>query len=203
MTGCTGRGIRWCSSHTMSGRHSAPQGGCILKTGAFLSEIIRHRITGVLEPRRRFTLSGLYSFLQRLTGVHELRQQYALSGRRVFRLNQAGTCADAARAHKRVDTYGFHPLVNHPFPLASLTHIRDRRPLRKGNGRGFFLPQGSTVCSCFATYTPCQMHYCYTCGQITAGATQGELPEGQEKVPWGITVSRNLFVRCYTRPLRI
>ena len=28
-----------------------------------------------------------------------------------------GICADAARAHKRVDTCGFHPLVNHPFPL--------------------------------------------------------------------------------------
>ena len=55
-------------------------------------------------------------FLHRATGVHELRQQYALYGRQVFRLNQAGTCADAARAHKRVDTYGFHPLVNHPFP---------------------------------------------------------------------------------------
>ena len=28
-----------------------------------------------------------------------------------------GICTDAARAHKRVDTCGFHPLVNHPFPL--------------------------------------------------------------------------------------
>ena len=101
-----------------------------MKTGAFSSEIIRHRITGVLEPRRRFTLSGLYSFLQRLTGEHELRQQYALSGRRVFRLNQAGTCADAARAHKRVDTYGFHPLVNHPFPLEGTAAIGELRPLR-------------------------------------------------------------------------
>ena len=138
LNACIGRGIRWCSSHTMSGQRSAPQGGCILKTGAFSGEIIRHRITGALEPRRRFTLSGLYSFSQRLTGEHELRQQYAPDGRRVFRLNQAGTCADAARAHKRVDTYGFRPLVNHPFPLASLTHIRDRRPLRKGERQRIF-----------------------------------------------------------------
>ena len=36
-----------------------------------------------------------------------------------------GICADAARAHKRVDTYGFHPLVNHPFPLDSLAQIAD------------------------------------------------------------------------------
>ena len=28
-----------------------------------------------------------------------------------------GICADAARAHKRVYTCGFHPLVNHPFPI--------------------------------------------------------------------------------------
>ena len=29
-------------------------------------------------------------------------------------------CADAARAHKRVDTCGFHPLVYLPFPLEGL-----------------------------------------------------------------------------------
>ena len=58
LTDCIGRGIRWCSSHTMSGQRSAPQGGCILKTDAFSGEIIRHRITGALEPHRRFTLSG-------------------------------------------------------------------------------------------------------------------------------------------------
>ena len=27
--------------------------------------------------------------------------------------------------HKRVDTCGFHPLVNHPFPLDSLAQIAD------------------------------------------------------------------------------
>ena len=41
-------------------------------------------------------------------------------------------CADVARAHKRVDTCGFHPLVNLPFPLEGLAQTRDRRPLRKG-----------------------------------------------------------------------
>ena len=29
------------------------------------------------------------------------------------------------QAHKRVDTYGFHPLVNHPFPLEGLAQIAD------------------------------------------------------------------------------
>ena len=42
-----------------------------------------------------------------------------------FSLNLSGECADAARAHKRVDTCGFHPLVNHPFPLESLAQIAD------------------------------------------------------------------------------
>ena len=41
------------------------------------------------------------------------------------RLRSEGNCADAARAHKRVDTCGFHPLVNHPFPLESLAQIAD------------------------------------------------------------------------------
>ena len=40
-------------------------------------------------------------------------------------LVQNGRCADAARAHKRVDTCGFHPLVDHPFPLDSLAQIAD------------------------------------------------------------------------------
>ena len=40
-------------------------------------------------------------------------------------------CADAARAHKRADTCGFHPLVYLPFPLEGLAQTRDRRPLRK------------------------------------------------------------------------
>ena len=52
---------------------------------------------------------------------------------------RAEICADAARAHKRVDTCGFHPLENHPFPLDSLAQTRDRRPLRnKGtSSRGY------------------------------------------------------------------
>ena len=43
----------------------------------------------------------------------------------VGRLRSEGICADAARAHKRVDTCGFHPLENHPFPLDSLAQITD------------------------------------------------------------------------------
>ena len=31
----------------------------------------------------------------------------------------------ARQGHKRVDTYGFHPLVNYPFPLEGLAQIAD------------------------------------------------------------------------------
>ena len=48
-----------------------------------------------------------------------------------------------------------------------------------------------------------QTAYCYTGGLVYAGATQGELPEGQERVPWGIPVLRNSFPRYYGRHLRI
>ena len=43
------------------------------------------------------------------------------------------------------------------------------------------------MCSHFFTYTQCQINYCYTCGLLSADAVQGELPEGQERVPWGDT----------------
>ena len=40
-------------------------------------------------------------------------------------VQNGGERADAARAHKRVDTYGFHPLVNLPFPFDSPAQIAD------------------------------------------------------------------------------
>ena len=99
-----------------------------------------HQAIGAPEPRRRFTLSGQQFFQHRLSGVRELPQAgspptggefFAEPQRGIRRLRTAGTCraprqgecADAARAHKRVDTCGFHPLVNHPFPLESLAQI--------------------------------------------------------------------------------
>ena len=59
------------------------------------------------------------------------------------------------------------------------------------------------MCAHFSTSAQCQIPYCYTCGFISAGATQGELPERQEKVPWGIAVSRNFFIRYYRQFLRV
>ena len=90
-----------------------------------------------------------------------------------------------------------HPLVNLPFPLEGLAQTRDRRPLRNWNTAEDF----SSVC--FSTYSQCQIPYCYTYGLLYAGATQGELPEGQEKVPWGIPVLRNSLTRYTARHLRI
>ena len=60
-----------------------------------------------------------------------------------------------------VDTCGFHPLENHPFPLDSLAQTRDRRPLRnKGNGsRG-------TVAWLSPPFRSSQITYCCTYGQF-------------------------------------
>ena len=49
----------------------------------------------------------------------------------------------------------------------------------------------------FATCSQCQIHYCYTDRKVFVGAAQGELPEGQERVPWGIAVPRNSSARYY------
>ena len=133
-------------------------------------------------------LGGIF-FLHRATGVHELRQQYALSGRRVFRLNQAGTCADAARAHNREDTYGFHPLVNHPFPLASLAQTRDRRPLRKGVRQRIFSTVGK--------------HSVLPCRDIFAVSDRVLLHRSEGLRRRNITVLRNPLARCNAQHLRI
>ena len=63
--------------------------------------------------------------LHRLSGARELRERVRPSRAGRLSLNLSGECADAARAHKRVDTYGFHPLVNYPFPLEGLAQIAD------------------------------------------------------------------------------
>ena len=59
------------------------------------------------------------------------------------------------------------------------------------------------MCSHFFTSAQCRIPYCYTYRLLYAGATQGELPEGQERVPWGIPVLRNSLTRYTARHLRI
>ena len=43
------------------------------------------------------------------------------------------------------------------------------------------------MCAHFSISKQCQISCCYTYGLLSAGATEGELPEGQEKVPWDMT----------------
>ena len=73
----------------------------------------RWKNNGIVRKPRRFGFG--YPFCKRVRPFRAER----------FSLNLSGECADAARAHKRVDTYGFHPLVNHPFPLEGLAQIAD------------------------------------------------------------------------------
>ena len=50
-----------------------------------------------------------------------------------------------------------------------------------------------TVASLSPPFRSSQITYRYTGGFISAGAAQGELPEGQERVLWSMTVPRKPF----------
>ena len=160
-----------------------------MRTDAFSGEIIRHRITGALEPHRRFTLPGRH--LLSAPGDQGTRVASAIRPFRAesFSLESSGTCADAARAHKRVDTYGFHPLVNHPFPLASLAQTRDRRPLRKGEWQRIFSTVGK--------------HSVLPCRDIFAVSDSVLLHRSEGLRRRNITVLRNPLARCNAQHLRI
>lgn len=60
---------------------------------------------------------------------------------------EANEILPTRQGHKRVDTYGFHPLVNHPFPLESTAKIGETRPLRKGETAiPFIFRRGEPMC---------------------------------------------------------
>ena len=81
----------------------------------------------------------------------------------------------------------FLPSLNTRFPCNHSLGADGRlRKQEKGNGRGFLLPRGITP---FRISAAVLLHPIWVC----AGAAQGELPEGQERVPWGISVPRNSF----------
>ena len=104
---------------------------------------------------------------------------------------------------KRVDTCGFYPLDSR-FPLfVSLAKIGERRPLRKGERQRILSSAWTRVARHVSTYSQGRIPCCYTYGFICAGAAQGELPEGQERVPWGITVPRNPLAGYNARHLRV
>ena len=64
---------------------------------------------------------------------------------------------------------GFYPLNSHFLLGGSGADCRHVTAAKKEYGRGFFLPQGSTVCSPVETYSQGRLPYCYTCGFISAG----------------------------------
>ena len=99
-----------------------------------------------------------------------------------------GNCADAARAHKRVDNCGFHPLVNLPFPLESLAQTRDRRPLRKGERQRIFSSAWTRVARHVSAYSQGRIHFCYIGGLLSAGC--------------GITVPHDSLASCDRQGLR-
>ena len=103
-------------------------------------------------------------------------------------LTPAGV-SPARRGHKKETTCGFLLLVNLPLSLGGSG--ANRRPATAAK-----LGYGSRVTVAWLSppFRSSQTAYCYTGRKVYAGATQGELPEGQEKVPWGIAVSRNSFV---------
>ena len=89
----------------------------------------------------------------------------------------------------------FLPSLNTRFPCWDSLGADGRlRKQEKGN-------DSRVTSACLSPpFRSSQIAYCYTCGLFLTGATQGELPEGQEKVPWGITVSRNslAWIFCTT-----
>ena len=104
-----------------------------------------------------------------------------------FAVNHSGELPlRAAGAQEGRQPAVFHPLVNLPFSLKGLGADGRLRKQEKGNDRGFLLPRGITP---FRISAAVLLHPVWVC----AGAAQGELPEGQERVPWGISVPRNSF----------
>ena len=70
----------------------------------------------------------------------------------------------ARQAHKRVDTCGFHPLVNLPFPLRVWRRLLTCDRCEAGERQRIF----STVS--FVTYSQRQIDCCYTDRLLSAGA---------------------------------
>ena len=92
----------------------------------------------------------------------------------------------------------FLPSWDSRFPLfPNLVQPRDRRPLRnRGTAEDFFYRRGAQCAPISLPIRSVRYRTATHMGNSTLGAAQGELPEGQERVPWGMTVPRNSFVGC-------
>ena len=129
-------------------------------------------------------------------------------GRKVSRRTSAGSAPSADGGDVAVPAAGAKRKGHLRFPFLfellsfpysdSTAAIRERRPLRnRGTAVGLLLRRNAHYASITRPIRSSRMPFCYTYRQLYADATQGELPEGQEKVPWGITVSRNSLARYY------
>ena len=114
---------------------------------------MRHRLTGVHEPHKRFAPNGRLLFLHRLTGAHELPQAGSpLTGGEFFAEPQRGVALCGARESaapaagaKRKGHLRFPFLFELlPFLQRAWVQMVDCVSVEKGNGRGFFLPRGIT-----------------------------------------------------------
>ena len=161
--------------------NSAPaERGMRTAAGVFVPDgrhLFLHRLSGVLEPRRRVRPVRAESFSLNLSGEFfaEPQRRVALCGAR----ESAAPAAGAKRKGHLRFPFLFELL---PFPCFLIWRrfpICDR----------FEKEYGSRVTSAFVSQhiRSSQTAYCYTYGLLSAGAAQGELPEGPEKVPWGMT----------------
>ncbi len=145
-------------------------------------------------------------FLHRLGGMPEPRRRFVLTGGKFLAAPQRGSAPSVDGGDVAVPAAGAKRKGHLRFPFLfellsfpysdSTAAIRERRPLRnRGTAVGLLLCRNAHYASITRPIRSSRMTFCYTCRQLYADATQGELPEGQEKVPWGITVSRNSFAR--------
>ena len=172
---------------------------------------------GTRTAAGKFAPDGRLLLLHRLTGAHELPQAGSpYPGGEFFAEPQrgdspsadggsvaapaAGTAPYPRRRAKRKGHLRFPFLFELlPFPCFLIW----RRP---ETGDRFEKRNGSRVTVAWLSplFRSSQIAYCYTGELLYAGATQGELPEGQERVPWGMPVSRNSLVwRLQTAPTKI
>ena len=88
----------------------------------------------------------------------------------------------------------YYPLNSHFLLFVSLAQIRDRRPLRKrGTAEDFYYRRGAQCAPISLPLRSAGFRTATHTGYSTQGAAQGELPEGQERVLWSMTVPRKPF----------
>ena len=165
-------------------------------------KISRQGLTGARELRKRVRPNGAAAFSAPAErGTRTALACSPLTGgkfsaepqRGIRRLRTAGTCR-APRRGKRVDTK-----VSTLLTPTSFYFLVWRRPetgdrFENRERQRFFSSAWTRLARHVSAYSQSQIPYCYTGRLLSASATQGELPEGQERGPWGILVSRNSSV---------